>query len=257
MLTQFSLWEDGETSVTDTDRDPLVHCDSLNTTNDSNLRFDLDASHASQSQKEKLLELLLANRNCFVDPANKKLGLTDLVQCKIDTLPDAPPVHKLPYRVNPHIREEMNQLIKAQIELGILEEAQDGAWASPALLVKKPGGRGYRLVCDYRALNAVTIPQFLRIPRIDDVFDAIGENQPKYFSVLDCTQGFHQIPIHPDSKEKTGFITSSGKYQYKTMPQGIRNAPMVFQSLMDRVFRGVNFKYVMCYIDDMCLFSHF
>ena len=217
--------------------------------------IDLNCSNINESQKTALSDLIKSHSDCFVDPENKQLGLTDLIDCKIETMPDAKPVHKLPYRVNPHLRTEMDKIIQDQMKLGLIEESHDSIWASPALLIKKPGGRGYRLVCDYRGLNAVTIPQFLRIPRIDDVLDAVGENQPQYFSVLDCTQGFHQIPIHPDSKEKTGFITPSGKYQYRTMPQGIRNAPMVFQSLMDKILRGVQYKYVMAYIDDICVFS--
>ena len=183
------------------------------------------------------------------------MGLTDLISCKIDIVPGSKPVHKLPYRLNPHMRNEMDKVINEQRQLGLIEPATDGAWASPALLIRKAENKGYPLVCDYRALNAMTIPQFLRIPRIDDVLDAIGENQPKYFSVLDCTQGFHQIPIHPDSKDKTGFITPSGKFQYKTMPQGIKNAPMVFQSLMDKILQGIQYKYAMAYIDDICVFS--
>ena len=121
-------------------------------------------------------------------------------------------------------------------------------------MVKKSSG-GFRLVIDYRGLNAATIPQNLRIPRIDEVFDTIGENQPKFFSVLDCTQGFHQVPLNEDSRDKTAFITPQGKFRYRTMPQGMRNAPVVFQSLMDLVLKGIQFKYVMVYIDDICIFS--
>ena len=37
----------------------------------------------------------------------------------------------------------------------------------------------------------------------------------------------------------------------RTMPQGMRNATVVFQSLMDLVLKGIPFKYVMVYIDDI------
>ena len=112
------------------------------------------------------------------------------------------------------------------------------------------------MVIDYRALNAATIPSVLRVPRLDDVLDSVGETNPQYFSVLDCTQGFHQIPLDPESRSKTGFITPMGKFRYKTMPQGIKNAPATFQALMDTLLRGVQYKYVAAYIDDIILFSH-
>merc|ERR1711893_128274 len=56
--------------------------------------------------------------------------------------------------------------------------------------------------------------------------------------------------------DKTAFITPMGKYRYKTMPQDMRNAPVVFQSLMDLVLRGIQFKYETVYIDDICIFSN-
>ena len=39
------------------------------------------------------------------------------------------------------------------------------------------------------------------------------------------------------------------------MPQGMGNAPVVFQSLMDLVLKGIQFKYIMVYIDNICIFS--
>ena len=58
---------------------------------------------------------------------------------------------------------------------------------------------GFQLVIHYLGLNATTIPQNLRIPRIGEVFDTKMKNQPKFFSVLDCTQGFHQVPLEEGS----------------------------------------------------------
>ena len=211
-------------------------------------------SEVSEEQLAELKNLIKEFSDCFVDPITKKLGLTDMVECKIDIKPGSTPVQKYPYRIAPAMRETMKGILEGQLKQGLIEEANTGAWASPALLVKKGSG-GFRLVIDYRGLNAATIPTVLRIPRIDELLDTIGENQPKFFSVLDCTQGFHQIPLHVDSRDLTGFITPMGKYRYRTMPQGFRSAPAVFQSLMDTLLRGISFKYVMVYIDDICIFS--
>ena len=219
------------------------------------VELNLTESKLDESQKQQLQDLVAKYSDCFVNPADGKLGLTDLMECKIETVPGTTPVCKYPYRLAPHMRDAMGKILKDQVEKGLIEESTEGAWASPALLVKKSSG-DFRLVIDYRGLNAALIPQNLRIPRIDEVFDTIGENQPQFFSVLDCTQGFHQVPLNTDSRDKTAFITPMGKYRYKTMPQGMRNAPVVFQSLMDLVLRGIQFKYVMVYIDDICIFSN-
>ena len=231
--------------ATDPDATPL---------NKHPIELDLNDSILNDEQKGQLRDLVSEFSDCFVNPIDGKLGLTDLVECKIETVPGTVPVCKYPYRLAPHMREAMDKILKDQVDKGLIEESTEGAWASPALLVKKSNG-DFRLVIDYRGLNSSLIPQNLRIPRIDEVFDTIGENQPQFFSVLDCTQGFHQVPLEESSRGKTAFITPMGKYHYKTMPQGMRNSPVVFQSLMDLVLRGIQFKYVMVYIDDICIFS--
>ena len=221
----------------------------------SHLDFNVKDHHnLSDSEKGKLLELIHKYSDVFVCPPDNKIGLTDLTECRIDTVPGAVPVCKYPYRLAPKMRDIMTDIIEGQERDNLIEKTDEGPWASPALLVKKSNGT-FRLVIDYRELNAATIPQKLKIPRIEEIFDTIGEKQPKFFTVLDCTQGFHQVPLHTDSRDKTAFITPIGKYRYKTMPQGMRNSPAVFQSLMDRVLRGIQFKYAMVYIDDLCIFS--
>ena len=231
-----------------------IHDSGIKATPSHTVELNLENSELEDGQKQQLQNLVSEFSDCFVNPADGKLGLTDLVECKIETVPGTVPVCKYPYRLAPHMREAMGRILEEQVDKGLIEESTEGAWASPALLVKKSSG-DFRLVIDYRGLNSSLIPQNLRIPRIDEVFDTIGENQPQFFSVLDCTQGFHQVPLDKDSRDKTAFITPMGKYRYKTMPQGMRNAPVVFQSLMDLVLRGIQFKYVMVYIDDICIFS--
>lgn len=97
-------------------------------------------------------------------------------------------------------------------------------------MVKKANG-GFQLVIIYQELNAATVPQVIRMPCLNEEINYVGENRPQFFSALHCTQGFHQILLNLKSRDKTGFITLSGKYQYKIMPQGICKAQMLFQSL--------------------------
>ncbi|CAG9137741.1 unnamed protein product [Plutella xylostella] len=45
----------------------------------------------------------------------------------------------------------------------------------------------------------------------------------------DACSGYHQIPVHPDSVEKTAFVTPEGQWEYLAMPFGLKNATSVFQ----------------------------
>ena len=69
-------------------------------------------------------------------------------------------------------------------------------------------------------LNKSSKPQSYPIPRLSDVFDAIGEANAQYFTLLDLGKAFWQVPLSEESKEKTAFITHDGIFTWETMPFG-------------------------------------
>ena len=71
---------------------------------------------------------------------------------------------------------------------------------------------------DYRRLNQLTKPIQFPLPRLEDVFDTIGEKGAPIFTSLDLASGYWQVPMDQNSKEKTGFITQSGVFQFKKIP---------------------------------------
>lgn len=81
------------------------------------------------------------------------------------------------------------------------------------------------------------------------------DSKPKYFSLPDLRSGYHHIPLDPSTKEKSTFIVHSGQYQYLRMPFGLMNAPATFQCLMARVFQNMHFKSILCYLDDILIYS--
>ena len=207
----------------------------------------------THEQREQLEQLIGEYSDVFVGSDNK-LGLTDVITHKIELKPDAIPYAQLPYRMPPAKREEMRKVVQEQLEQGIIEPTSTGEWSSPAFLVKKSSG-GYRLVVDYRHLNNVTKPQFNLIPRVDDTLDSLGAARPTLFSTLDLMSGFHQVPIRPEDRDLTAFMTPDGKYRYKVLAMGMTNSPRSFQALMDLVLASVRYKTAICYMDDVIIYS--
>ena len=68
-------------------------------------------------------------------------------------------------------------------------------------------------------MNTVTQQDAYPIPGIDESLDALAGSQ--YFSTLDLTSGYWQVPLDPDDKEKSAFATQSGLWQWKVLPFGL------------------------------------
>jgi Reverse transcriptase (RNA-dependent DNA polymerase) len=54
---------------------------------------------------------------------------------------------------------------------------------------------------------------------------------------------------------KTCIRTRYGSFEFLVMPFGVTNAPSVFQALMNSVLRDLADVYVMCYLDDILVYS--
>ena len=61
--------------------------------------------------------------------------------------------------------------------------------------------------------------------------------------------------MHPNSKDKTAFISHSGLYEFNVLSFGLTNAPPNFQYLMGKVLHGLDWKIYLIYIDDIIIFS--
>lgn len=220
---------------------------------------DIEDTTLGEQQREEVQKLCNRYRDVFVGPSGK-LGLTQLLKHRIELKEGAKPIHKMPHRQSPMMREAMNDILQEQMGQGIIERCQGSPWASPAFLVAKGsatvgGKKRWRMVVDYRGLNAATIDRVLNIPRADDIFDNVGQTCPKFFSCLDLQAGFHQMPIDKADRDKTAFITHSGTYSYATLPMGMTNSPRSFQLLMDLVLTGASYKYALAFLDDVIIFS--
>ena len=92
------------------------------------------------------------------------------------------------------------------------------------------------------------------IPRIDESLSKLGD--AKFFMTLDLGSAFWQVQLRKQYRDKTGFASELGLFQWKRMPFGLCKATVTFQRLMAHALIGVTKKYgnlVRCYVDDVVI----
>ena len=71
------------------------------------------------------------------------------------------------------------------------------------------------------------------MPTLEEILERVGSCS--VLTKLDLAKGYYQVKVDELSKEYTAFISPFGKFQFTRMPFGLKNAPAVFQRLMDSV----------------------
>ncbi|GAX86616.1 hypothetical protein CEUSTIGMA_g14024.t1, partial [Chlamydomonas eustigma] len=127
------------------------------------------------------------------------------------------------------------------------------AYASPVLMVKRPGVDKLRFCIDYRALNSATVKNAYPLPPVQDILDRL--NGATVFSKMDLAQAYYQVRVAPESQHLTAFRCRYGLFEWKVMPLGLCNAPATFQRLIMDVLRPYLDDFVMPYLDDLLIFS--
>ncbi|KAL0394375.1 UNVERIFIED_CONTAM: hypothetical protein Slati_4403700 [Sesamum latifolium] len=143
---------------------------------------------------------------------------------------------------------EVNKLMAA----GHIEEIQFPEWLSNVVLVPKLGVK-WRMCIGFRDLNKACPKDFYPLQRIDQLVDSTSDCE--LLSMMDASQGYHQIMLSLEDRKKVSFITSEGTFCYVAMPFGLKNAGATYQRLVDKIFHpqiGIN---VEVYIDDMLVKS--
>ncbi len=163
-----------------------------------------------------------------------------------------PPINLPPYRKSHTERKIIREYIEKFLKAGIIEESCSD-YASPILLVRKKDDNKFRVVVDYRFLNDITKTQTFPMPRLQDIFDTLYN--AKYFSKMDVSNGFYSFKVAEEHRPKTSFITQDGIYQFKRVPQGMKNSPSFFNRILRKIFCGLLFKHVFLYLDDILCYG--
>ena len=152
------------------------------------------------------------------------------------------------------MQDEMRRHINNMLDQHIIQPSSAPAY-SQVLLIPKPDN-DTRFCNDLRALNKVHTIEGWPIPNIQQMLRDLGVSKPKYFGIMDLTQGYYQAPLAVSSRAFTAFMTFMGLFEWLRVPMGLKGAPSYFQrTLATVVLVGLIGNICLVYIDDVCVYA--
>ena len=146
-------------------------------------------------------------------------------------------------RTSEEEKEIIMEFITKMKQAGMIEPTESSHAAS-LVLVRRNGK--IRICVDYRALNKCTVEVIFPQERADDILSSF--HGAKYFTTLDATSGYWQMPIADESQNLTAFKCAEGTYRWRVTPFGLVNAPAQYNRWMQEVLKGLEVKR---YVDDI------
>lgn len=161
------------------------------------------------------------------------------LKLKIDpnVTPVIQPVRRIPFNRRQRIIEKLQELV----DLDVIERVTEPAhWVNPLVTVEKrpenDNKQGDVRICiDMRRANIAIVREHHPVPTIEETVQEMAGG--KYFSKIDLNMAYHQVELHPDSREITTFAAPGGLYRYKRLVFGVNMASEKFQQNISQVIK--------------------
>ena len=142
-----------------------------------------------EEYEQRYVDLLVKHHAAFSLDKND-IGLCNLVQHKL-TMKTPEPVFVKQFKIPEAHQHYLHEQIREWLKLGIIEPSRS-KYNSPLFLVQKKDG-SYRVVQDFRSLNAHTYVDKYSMKDVAECISDIGKAGSKIFTTLDLTSGFWQM----------------------------------------------------------------
>jgi Reverse transcriptase (RNA-dependent DNA polymerase) len=157
-----------------------------------------------------------------------KVEFCPVEKCYINTR-EGEKVAKRGTRIPQSLKGKTKDLIAKLERRGIVQKSES-QWRNPIRAIEKPNGE-VRLVSNLMALNdekdTYAIPDMRRV-----VEATVGSN---FITIIDLKDGYYQIPIAEEHRHKTAFEFENQVFEWCGMVMGFKNAPMIFQRIMNKI----------------------
>eukprot|EP00731_Ephydatia_muelleri_P017063 Em0010g161a len=154
----------------------------------------------------------------------------------------------IPLPLRDKVKEELERMTK----LGVISKVETPMeWCAGMVVVPKKSSGSIRICVDLRPLNENVMRENFPLPKVDEILAQLAGE--RVFSKLDANMGFWQIPLSPECRSLTTFITPFGRFHFNKLPFGVSCASELFQRRMAVILEGL--EGVLCLVDDVLVFG--
>ena len=182
---------------------------------DTGRHFQIGVNMGGKDKVEMLL-LLIQNVDVFAWSSYEMSGVNpEFIVHRLNVDPSFPPKKQKPRRSAMEHIEAVRSKVQKLNEAGAIKEIYFSEWLGNTVMVKKKNGK-WRVCVDFTDLNRACSKDPFPMQKIDQLMDSTY-GHPR-MSFLDVFQGYHQISLAPEDREKTAFISPDANYHYIVMP---------------------------------------
>ena len=218
------------------------------------MKIQMADSDTTDHQKQLLIQLINKYELCFANNL-MELGRTNVFEYDIELEPGTRPIRMKPYKCAFNQRDVITAEIQKLSEADLIRPAVNSRWGTPTLLVSKKNTDAMRMVQDCRKINEKTILQPYPMLDMHFLLADIGKSHSQYFSLIDLSNSYRQLPLTKRSQEIATMTTIAGDWSPTTCTFGLKNLPFVFTRLMETIFWDIKNKFMAFFQDDIIIYS--
>ena len=206
----------------------------------------LDWRQIHQVHSPNLQSLISRYPSVFKKGLGTLKGFEAKIYVDSDAVPRFHPARSVPFALRDRVEQELKRLQ----EEGTLEPVEISEWAAPIVAVLKSDKNSIQICSDFSVtINSVSKLDRYPIPKIADFFSQLGGG--KYFTKIDLSQAYQQVPLEESSKKYVVVNTHRGLFRYTRLPFGVSSAPGIFQRVIESLLQGI--EGVVVYLDDILI----
>ncbi|CAI5715514.1 unnamed protein product [Peronospora effusa] len=193
-----------------------------------------DLGDTPKEEVDRLRQIIWRKRHLLMGKGNALPPAARGAVCDID-VGNARPIAQRVRKVASQFREKLADLIKGLLSSKIIQHSTY-PWASPIVIIVKKNGVDIRLCIDYRVVNDLTRLMVYPMPLVNELLEDL--DKALWYCSLDMASDFWVISMTERARLISAFITPLGLFEWRRMPFGLKNAPQIYQRLLDNALYG-------------------